>query len=81
MWRYDHLDTSLVRITETVQCLMSVCKKPNTKGSRAILKTKQTFDCSPMVFKWCVYELGEFVHGKGNIWLSHLEMLDVTSQK
>ena len=32
--------TSLIDIRETMQCLRSVCKKPYTKGSRAIKITK-----------------------------------------
>ena len=59
--------TSPVRIRETLQCLRSVCKKPDTKGSHAIKIIKQTFDCSSMVFRRRVHELGEFVHSKGNI--------------
>ena len=43
--------TSLVRIREIVQCLRSVYKKPDTKGSHDIRITKQTFDRSPMVFR------------------------------
>ena len=64
--------TSPIRIKETVQCQGSVCKKPNTKGSRAIKITKQTLDCSPMVLRWRVHKLGE-----RNIWVSHPEMLTV----
>ena len=37
---------------------------------------KQTFNPSPMVFRLCVHELGEFAHGKGNIRLSHRKMLE-----
>ena len=44
--------TSSVCIREVVQCPRSVYKKPDTKGSCAIKITKQTFDCSPMVFRW-----------------------------
>ena len=61
-----------------MQCLRSVCKKPDTKRSHAIKITKQMFDRSPMVFRRRVHELGEFVHGKGNIQLSHLKMLEAT---
>ena len=61
-----------------MQCLRSVCKKPDTKGSHAIRITKQMFDSSPMVFGWRVHKLGEFIHDKGNIRLSHLEMLEAT---
>ena len=61
-----------------MQCLRSVCKKPDTKGSRVIKITKQTFNRSLMVFRRCVYELGEFVHSKGNIRLNHPEMLEAT---
>ena len=61
-----------------MQCLRSVCKKPDTKGSRAIKITKYMFDRSPMVFRWIVHALREFVHGKGNIRSSHVEMLEAT---
>ena len=61
-----------------MKCMRSVCKKPDTKGSHAIKITKQTFDCSLMVFKRRMHELGEFVHDKGNIRLSHPEMLEAT---
>ena len=60
-----------------MQCTR-VCKKPDTKGSHAIKITKQTFDRSPMVFKWRMHELGEFVHYKGNIRPSHPNMLEAT---
>ena len=70
--------TNTICIRETVQCLRSVCKKPDTKGSLAIKIMKQTFNRSPMVFIRCVYELGEFVHGKGNIRPSHPKMLEAT---
>ena len=63
---------------ETVQCLRIVCKKLDTKESHAIKITKQTFDCSLMVFRRRMHELREFVHGKGNIQLSHSEMLEAT---
>ena len=59
--------TSLVYIRETVQCQGSVCKKLNTKGSRAIKITKQTFECSPMVLRQSMHKLGEFIQGKRNI--------------
>ena len=59
-----------------MQCLRSVCKKPDTKGSHAIKIIKQTFNRSPMVFRQHTHELGEFVHGKGNIRPSHPEMLE-----
>ena len=62
-----------------MQCQGSVYKKPNTKASRAIKITKQTFDSSPMVLGWCVHKLGEFIHSKGNIWASHPEMLEATN--
>ena len=59
-----------------MQCLRSVYKKPDTKGSRAIKITSQTFDRSPMVFRQRMHELREFVHGRGNIRPSHPEMLE-----
>ena len=62
-----------------MQCQWSVNKKPNTKGSRAIKIMKQTFDHSPMELGQHVHKLGEFIHDKGNIWTSHLEMLEVTN--
>ena len=62
-----------------MQCQRSVGKKLDTKGSRAIKITKQTFDRSLMVFRWHVHELGEFIHDKGNIWPSHPEMLKATN--
>ena len=34
------------------------------------------FDCSPMVFRRPLTKLGELVHSKGNIWPSHLDMLE-----
>ena len=71
--------TSLIRIRETVQYLRSVCKKPDTKGYCAIKITKQTFDRPPMVFGQHVHKLGEFVHGKGDIWPNHPEMLEATN--
>ena len=61
-----------------MQCLRSVCKKPDTKGSRVIKITKQTFDHSLMVFKRHMHELGEFVQDKGNIWPIHPKMLEAT---
>ena len=71
--------TSPIHIREIVQCLRSVYKKSKTKGSRAIKITKQTFNCSPMVFGQRMHKLGEFVHGKGNIRSSHPEMLKATN--
>ena len=71
--------TSPIRIKETMQCYGNVCKKPNTKGSCAIKITKQTFDPSPMVLGWRVHKLREFIHDKGNIWVSHPEMLEATN--
>ena len=62
-----------------MQCQRSVGKKSDTKGSRAIKIMKQTLDRSPMVFGWLVHELGEFIHDKGNIRSSHLEMLKATN--
>ena len=62
-----------------MQCLRSVCKKPDTKGSRAIKITKKTFDRSPMVVGWRVHKLGEFIHDKENIRPSHPEMLEATN--
>ena len=70
--------TSPICIRKTVQCLRSICNKPDTKGSHAIKIMKQTFDRSPMLFRRIMHELGEFVHGKGNIRFSHLEMLEAT---
>ena len=67
--------TSLVH----TQCQMSVCKKLDTLVSRAIKIMKQTFDRSPMVFGWCMHKLREFIHGKGDILLSHSEMLEATN--
>ena len=71
--------TSPVRIRETMQCQRSVYKKLDTKGSCAIKIKKQTFDCSPMVFGWCVHKLFEFIHDKGNVWSRHPEMLEATN--
>ena len=71
--------TSPVCIREIMQRLRSVCKKPYTEGSYAVKITKQMFDRSPMVFKWGVYKLGEFIHGKGNIRSSHPGMLKATN--
>ena len=62
-----------------MECLRSVCDKPDTKGSRAIKITKKTFDCSPMIFGWRMHKLEEFIHGKGNIRLSHPEILEATN--
>ena len=62
-----------------MQYQRSVGKKSDTKGSRAIKISKQTFDCSLMVFGWRVHELGEFIHDKGNILPSHPEMLKATN--
>ena len=62
-----------------MQCLRSVCKKWDTKGSHAIKITKQTFESSPMVFGQLVHKLGEFIHNKGNIRPSHLKMLEATN--
>ena len=62
-----------------MQCQRSVCKKPDTKGSRAIKIKNQTFDHFSMVFGWRMHKLGEFIHGKGNIQPSHLEMLKATN--
>ena len=71
--------TIKIRIRKTMQCQRSVYKKPDTKGSRSIKITKETFDCSPMVFEWCVHKLGEFIHDKGNVWSRHPEMLEATN--
>ena len=71
--------TSPIRIQENVQCLRSVCKKPDTKGSHSITIMKLTFNRSLMVFERCMHKLGEFVHGKGNICLSHPKMLEATN--
>ena len=62
-----------------MQCQRSVCKKPDTKGSRAIKITKQMFNLLPMVFEWRMHKLREFIHGKGNIYSSHSEMLEAIS--
>ena len=43
---------------------MSVCKNPDTKGSRAIKIAKQMFDRSLKLFERCMHKLGEFIHGK-----------------
>ena len=71
--------TSPVCIRETVQCLRSVCKKLDTKESRAIKITKQTFHRPLMVFGMCVHKLGEFVHDEGNSQPSHPEILEATN--
>ena len=71
--------TILVYNKEIVQCQGSVFKKLNTKGSRALKITKQTFDGSLMALGWHMYKLGEFIHDKGNIWASHSEMLEATN--
>ena len=47
-----------------MQYLRSVCNKLYTDGSRVIKITKQTFDHSPMMFKWRIHKLGEFIHKK-----------------
>ena len=70
---------SPVCIRETMQCQRSVRKKPNTKGSSAIKITKRPFDRSLIVFGWHVQKLREFIHNKGNIRLSHSEMLEATN--
>ena len=62
-----------------MQCLRSDLKKLDTKGSCVIKITKYTFDRSPIVFGRRVHKLREFVYGKGNIRLSHLEMLEATN--
>ena len=62
-----------------MQCPRSVYKKPDTKGSRAIKITKQTFERAPMVFERRMHKLGEFIHDKGNIRSSHSEMLEATN--
>ena len=62
-----------------MQCQRSVGKKADTKGSRAVKITKQTFYRSLMVFGWQMHKLGEFIHGKGNIRPSHSEMLEATN--
>ena len=62
-----------------MRCLRSVCKKPYIEGSRAITITKQTFNRCPMVFGWHVHKLREFIHDKGDIRPSHLEILGATN--
>ena len=62
-----------------MQRMRSVCKKSNTKGSRSIEITKQMFDHSPMVFKFLMHKLREFIHEKGNLQFSHPEMLEATN--
>ena len=64
-----------------MQCLRSVWNKLDTKGSRAIKITKQTFDRPPRVFGWNVHKLGKFVQGKGNIPSSHPGMLEATNHQ
>ena len=60
-------------------CKVSVHDKPNTKGSRAIKINNQTFDRSLMVLGRRVHKLREFIHNKGNILVSHSEMLEATN--
>ena len=62
-----------------MQCLSSVYRRPYTEGCYAIKITKHAFDRSLMVFGCRVHKLGEFVHDKGNIRLSHPEMLEATN--
>ena len=71
--------TSPVCIRETMQCLRSVYRRPYTEGCCSIKITKQAFDHYLMVFECRMHKLGEFVHDKGNIRLSHPEMLEATN--